>query len=63
MRTEFNFILIIINRLTKWGTFIPYKESSTAENLAYIFLQWIVAEHRLPQELILDRDKLFTFKF
>ena len=43
--------------------FIPDKELSTAEDLAYIFLYWIVAEHRLPQELILDRDKLFTLRF
>ena len=36
-RTEFNSILVIVNRLTKWGIFISYKESSTAEDLAYIF--------------------------
>ena len=37
IRTKFDFILIIINRLTKWGTFISYKKLSTAENLAYTF--------------------------
>ena len=36
--------------------FIPYKELSTAKDLAYIFLRWIVAEHALPRELVLDRD-------
>ena len=60
---EFDFILIVINRLIKWGTFISYKKLSTAENLIYIFLWWIVAEYRFPQELILDRDKLFIFRF
>ena len=35
--TEFNSILVIINKLIKWGTFIPYKELSTAENLIYTF--------------------------
>ena len=38
IRIEFNSILIIVNRLTKWGTFIPYKKLFTAENLAYAFL-------------------------
>ena len=38
MRIEFNSILIIINRLTKWGTFIPYKKLFTVENLTYTFL-------------------------
>ena len=37
IRTKFNSILIIINRLTKWGTFIPYKELFTVENLIYTF--------------------------
>ena len=36
--TEFNYILVVVNKLTKWGTFIPYKKLSTAENLVYAFL-------------------------
>ena len=35
---EFDSIFIIINKLIKWGTFIPYKKLFTAEDLAYIFL-------------------------
>ena len=38
IRIKFNSILVIINRLTKWGTFISYKKLSIVENLAYIFL-------------------------
>ena len=37
MRTEFDSILIVVDRLTKWGTFISYKELFTAEDLVYIF--------------------------
>ena len=62
-RTEFNSIFIIVNWLTKWKMFISYKESSTTEDLAYAFFRWIVADHGLPQELVLDRDKLFIFRF
>ena len=63
IRIEYNFILVIINRLIKWGIFIPYKESSTAKDLIYIFFRWIVAEHALPRELILNRYKWFTSRF
>ena len=54
---------MVVNRLTKWGIFISYKELSIAENLVYVFLWWIVAEHGLSRELILNRDKLFIFRF
>ena len=39
IRIEFDSILVIINKLIKWGTFIPYKEAFTAEDLAYVFLR------------------------
>jgi transposase InsO family protein len=42
---------------------IPYKESSTAEDLTYIFLRIIASIHSVPTEIISDRDKLFTSKF
>ena len=54
---------MVMDSLIKWGTFIPYKELSTAEDLAYAFFRWIVAKHALPQELILNRDKLFMSRF
>ena len=38
IKTGFDFILIIVNKLIKWGTFIPYKKLFTVEDLAYIFL-------------------------
>ncbi|KFY23572.1 hypothetical protein V491_02488, partial [Pseudogymnoascus sp. VKM F-3775] len=41
----------------------PYKEASDARDLAYTFLKIIVAAHGLPDEIISDRDKLFTSKF
>ena len=56
-------ILIIIDRLTKFGYFLPYRKSSIAEELAYIFLRRIIANHKLPRKIISDRDKLFTLKF
>ena len=39
IRTEFDSIFIVVNRLTKWETFIPYKKLFIVENLVYIFLR------------------------
>jgi len=35
---EYDSILVIIERLTKYGYFIPYLEASDVEALAYTFL-------------------------
>jgi hypothetical protein len=42
---------------------VLYQESSTAEQLAYVFYRYIVADHSVLEEVISDRDKLFTSKF
>ena len=62
-KAVYDSILVITDRLTKYRYFIPYKEASSAEKLAYMFLRVIAANHRLPEEIISNRDKLFTFKF
>jgi hypothetical protein len=56
-------ILVITDRLTKYGHFVPYKESSNAKELAYTFLKVVIANHGIPEEIVSDRDKLFTSKF
>jgi hypothetical protein len=59
----YNSILVIIDQLTKFGYIIPYKESSTTEDLAYIFLRIVASIYRVPTEIISDRNKLFISKF
>lgn len=56
-------ILVITDRNTKYAYMLPYLEASTAEDLAYTFLRIVVANHGVPDEIISDRDKLFTSKF
>jgi hypothetical protein len=56
-------ILIITDRLTKFGYFLPYKESNITKELVYIFLRRIIANHGLLRKIISDRDKLFISKF
>jgi hypothetical protein len=56
-------ILVVTDRFTKFGRFIPYKETWTAEQLARVFVKEVVANHGIPRQLISDRDKLFTSNF
>jgi hypothetical protein len=56
-------IIVVTDRLTKYVYFIPYFKSSLAEDLAYIFYKYVIANHGFPLRIISDRDKLFTFRF
>jgi transposase InsO family protein len=60
---EYDSILVITDRLTKYAYMLPFKEKCTAEDLAYTYLRIVVANHGTPDEIISDRDKLFTSKF
>lgn len=61
--TVFDSVLVVTDYLTKYAYFLPYKESSNAEELAYTFLRNIVGNHGIPQRIISDRDRLFTSHF
>ena len=63
MRVLYNSVLVITDRLMKYEYFIPYKKALSAEELAYIFLRIVAVNYKLLEEIISDRDKLFTFRF
>jgi len=56
-------IIIVTNKLTKYAYFIPYFKSFSAEDLAYLFYKYMVANYKFPQRIISNRDKLFTSRF
>ncbi|KAM4065521.1 reverse transcriptase (RNA-dependent DNA polymerase) [Hirsutella rhossiliensis] len=56
---KYDSIFVITDRLTKYGYFLPYKEASNAEELAYVFLRTIVSNHGLPNEIVSDRGSTF----
>jgi len=62
-RTTYDSILIVTNKLIKYEYFLSYKKATFAEDLTYTFLRMIVANYELSDEIILNRDKLFTSKF
>ena len=45
IETKYDSLLVIIDKLTKYIYFIPYKEANNAEEIAYAFLKIVVAQH------------------
>ena len=62
-RVKFDLILVIIKRLMRYSIFVLYKEASIAKDLAYAINKTVIANYSLPEEWIIDRDKLFISKF
>ena len=60
---SFDSILVIVDKLTKYVHLEPFKETGTAEELAYILVKRIFAQHGTPDIIISDRDKLFKSQF
>ena len=56
-------ILVIVDRLTKYAHFIPTKESIQAQDMAYLVLRTLLANHQMPREIVSDRGTLFTSTF
>jgi len=47
-------ILVIVDRITKWGYFILYTEEILAEDIARIYIKEVFSQHRLLEKIILD---------
>ncbi|GJU53721.1 reverse transcriptase domain-containing protein [Tanacetum coccineum] len=56
-------IWVIVDRLTKSAHFLQIKETDSMERLTQLYLKKIVARHRVPVSIILDRDSRFTSRF
>jgi hypothetical protein len=56
-------ILVIIDRFTKMGLFIPTTATLTAEGLADLITVWVVAKHGTPADIVSDRGAVFTSNF
>jgi len=62
-KESYDGIMVVTDRFTKFGRFIPYRETWTATELAHVFIKNVVANHGMPEQLVSDRDKLFTSNF
>lgn len=62
-KKQYDSILVMVDRLTKYSHFVPCSESYTAQDLGYLVLDRLVRYHGIPKTFITDRDKLFTSNF
>lgn len=56
-------ILVVTDRLTKHGHFLPLAHSYTALQVARLFFYHLFKLHGLPKTIVCDRDPLFVSKF
>ena len=62
IKVKYNIIMIIINKFIKYIYFIPQKIIAIIKNIIYKILKVIIANYDMLNEIILDKNKIFTFK-
>jgi len=60
---DYDIILVIVDKLIKWGYFIAYIEEILAEDIARIYVKEIFIRHGALSKIILDRDLRFIAVF
>ena len=56
-------IIVIIDKLTKWGYFIVYIEEITVEDIVQVYVKKVFIRYRALDKIILDRDLRFMLAF
>jgi hypothetical protein len=59
----YNAILVIVDKLTKWGYFIACTEEILVEDIARIYIKEVFARHGALTKIISDRDLRFVSAF
>jgi len=60
---DYNIILVIINKLMKWGYFIACIEEILVEDVVKIYIKEVFVKYKVLSKIILDRDLRFIVVF
>ncbi|MBW0529644.1 hypothetical protein O181_069359, partial [Austropuccinia psidii MF-1] len=63
LSNSFDSILVIVDRSSKMGVFIPTISSITELDLAHLFIKKIFSKNGLPSSIVSDRGPLFVSSF
>jgi len=56
-------ILVIVDRITKWGYFILYTEKILIKDIAKIYIKEVFLKYKLLEKIISDKDPKFIAAF
>ena len=59
----FDGIMVVVDRFTKFRMFILYRKTFKTEDVAYLFIKWVVALHGMLRDIVTDRGSVFTANF
>jgi hypothetical protein len=57
---NFNCILVVVDKFSKYAHFIPLKHPFTTFQVALTFMDNVFKLHGLPEAIISDGDRIFT---
>ncbi|MBW0573707.1 hypothetical protein O181_113422 [Austropuccinia psidii MF-1] len=63
LSSNFDSILVVVDRFSKMAIFIPTYSTITALDLAQIFINHVFSKHGLPVSIVSDRGSLFVSSF
>ncbi|KAJ9562557.1 hypothetical protein OSB04_007717 [Centaurea solstitialis] len=56
-------ILVVVDKLSKFGHFLPLKHPYTASSVAQLFMEQVSKLYGMPDKIISDRDPVFLSNF